>query len=171
MGEVIARASKTGLLGGVAAAAAMVIYALILKLIGQEAGVSAVGYYIVFPVALFAVLYLARNPLENKLMTLGLVWMGVIATVSGAAFYNVWVVVNTRFLVGGPIPHLVLTYETYRKRAEAGEDVSQELATLEAFMASPELFAVNVFARLVILFVPVAIVFALVVRFVFKRSA
>ncbi len=170
MGEVIWRASKTGLLAGVAIAVAMVIYAVILKLIGQQAGASTIGYYIVFPVVLFATLFLARNTLKNRLLSLGLVWVGVIATVSGAALYNVWVVVNTRFLIGGPILQLVSTYETYLARAEAGENVSSELAVIESFMASPELFAVNVFARLVILFVPVAIVFALIVRFVFKRS-
>ncbi len=168
MGEVIGSASKAGLWGGVIVAGAMVVYAIVLKIIGQQTGPSTIGYYIVFPVVLFAAIFVARNALESRLLTMALIWTSVTAAVSGAALYNVWVVFNSRFLIGGPIPQLVETYEAYRERAAAGDDVAQELAAIEGFMASPELFALNVFIRLAILFVPVSVAFALIVRFVFK---
>ena len=143
MGEVFGRATKAGLWGGVAAAAAMVVYAIILKIIGQQSGPSTIGYYIVFPIALVAAVYFSRTVLADRFYTLALVWAGVTAAFVGAALYNIWVVINTRFIVCGPIPQLVATHEDYLARAAAGEDVALELAAIESFMESPELFAVN----------------------------
>ena len=165
MGEVFGRAGRAGFWGGVGAAAAMVIYAIILKIINQQSGPSTIGYYIVFPLALIAAVFFARTAVADRLYTVGLVMSGVLAAFVGSAFYNVWVVINTRFIVGGPIPQLVVTHEDYLARATAGEDVARELAALERFMESPELFAFNVFVRLFVLFAPVAVIAALVMRF------
>ncbi len=168
MGEVFGRAGRAGFWGGAGAAGAMVVYAIILKIINQQSGPSTIGYYIVFPLALMAAVFFARTVVASRLYTLGLVMTGVIAAFVGSAFYNVWVVINTRLIVGGPIRQLVVTHEDYLARAAAGEDVAQELAVIERFMESPEFFAFNVFVRLFILFAPVAVIAALFMRFFVK---
>ncbi len=151
--------------GGIMAGV-MIVYALFLKLIGAETGISTWGYYLVFPIVLTIAMMRFPPAAAAGSSYLTVVLSGLSVSVIGSFFYCLWVIVNTRWIVKGPIPALVEQYETYQSRADAGENVERALSSLQFFMASPEAFAVNVWVKLVIFGGLLSLILALVFRFI-----
>lgn len=152
----------SGMLIGVGIAFALVIYALLLKVIDRVAGVSTWGYYILFCIFVFVAQIYASNSVPGGMTGLWRLFLqGVSAVVVASFLYCLWVVINTRVLEKGPIPQLRTTHKSLEERAASGEDVAKQLEKSERLLNSPELFALNVFLSLTILFIPIVTVLTL----------
>jgi len=145
--ETIWSAKRQGLRLGLVLAGSLTLIGIVLKLLGHESGGITILYYLIYPVVLptWAVIAAKRHP--TPLRFLSLLWTGLIAVVSGSALYSLWVIFNTRVLIGGPIPTLVEAMADVERRRAAGEIVTRT-RTLELSMESPELFALMVTIQL-----------------------
>jgi len=144
-------------------ALAMLFYALILKLIGQQTGITTIGYYLLFVVGIitFVRQYIKKNTGVTFINQSGHL---LLLSAFSSLFYSVWVVFNSRIIINGPIPNLVASLKTLRAREAAGEDVTEAIATTIRFIDNPEIFAANVGTMLLLVGLLIGLVSILIIR-------
>ena len=122
---------KSALITAAITAMLMVVFALILKVLDAPTRGTAL-YYVIFAagVAVNTAHLLQKQQGWQK-------YAGIAVMPPLAAFgYACWVVFNTKVLIGGPIPSLLLSLEQAK--------TPEKIASIQRYVDSPELFAANI---------------------------
>ncbi len=156
------KAFRGRVLAGTIIATLMITYAVLLIMAGADSGATIIGYYLIFA---GSILELARRhniACDSRNTPYDQFKFASWAAAIAAAFYSLWVVFNSRVLIGGPIPTLIEQRDALQSSAAAGNNVSEQLVAVQSYIDSPERFAANVWVTLVIFGVLLAVILALV---------